>query len=62
MKVFLFAVMAACAQAQSVEQWIESAKSNDPEAQIKATDALVDQYLPGYLKTGLSGMLSKAGT
>lgn len=48
--------------AETIEQLIASAKSNIPETQIQATDGLVDQYLPGYIKTGLSGMISKAGT
>lgn len=48
--------------AQTVDEWVRTAKQNDPESQIKATDALVDQYVPGYLKTGLSGAISKAGT
>ena len=29
--------------------------------QIRATDGLVNVYLPGYVKTGLSGTLSRAG-
>jgi HEAT repeat protein len=45
-----------------IEQLIESAKSNDPDTQIQATDGIVDFYLPGYLKTGLSAMLNKAST
>ncbi|MBS1832852.1 MAG: HEAT repeat domain-containing protein [Acidobacteria bacterium] len=48
--------------AQSVEEWIRTAKQNDPESQIKATDALVDHYVPGYMKSGLGGAISKAGT
>ena len=47
---------------RSIEQLIEAAKSNDPDAQIHATDGIVDHYLPGYLKTGLSAMLNKAST
>jgi HEAT repeat protein len=55
------ATIAPC-RAETIEQLIESAKSNLPETQIAATDGLVDHYLPGYIKTGLSGMISKAGT
>ncbi len=63
MKLFLLALVAAgCTFADSIEQLIESAKSNLPETQIQATDGLVDHYLPGYIKTGLSAMLSKATT
>lgn len=58
--VFLLAAHALFGD--TVEQLIENTKSNVPEMQIQATDGLVDQHLPGYIKTGLSGMLSKAGT
>ena len=43
-------------------RWCEAARDNDPEMQIRATDGLVNVYLPGYLKTGLSGSLKRAGT
>jgi HEAT repeat protein len=33
----------------------------DPEIQVRATDGLVNFYLPGYARTGLSAQLSKAG-
>src|ERR1700704_4120667 len=32
-----------------------------PEIQIRATDGMVNVYLPGFIKTGLSGTLSRAG-
>ena len=35
---------------------------NDAEVQIRATDGLVNFYLPGYIKTGLTGTLKRAGT
>jgi HEAT repeat protein len=63
---FAFALFVSAAmfaqERRPIEQLIESAKSNDPETQILATDGIVDHYLPGYLKTGLSAMLSKAST
>ncbi len=34
----------------------------DPEIQFWATDALVDVYLPGYLKTGISRTIRRAST
>jgi HEAT repeat protein len=37
------------------------ARDNDPEIQIRATDGLVNVYLPGYIKTGISASLSRAG-
>ena len=39
-----------------------AAADNDAEVQIRATDGLVNVYLPGYVKTGLSGTLSRVGT
>ena len=48
--------------AASLSPLIKATADNDPEIQIHAVDGLVNFYLPGYLKTGISGMLSKAGT
>jgi HEAT repeat protein len=63
---FVFAILLAAEMSaqerRPLEQWIESSKSNDPEIQIQATDGIVDHYLPGYLRSGLSAMLSKAST
>ena len=33
-------------------------RSTIPKSQIRATDGLVNVYLPGYLKTGISGTLA----
>jgi HEAT repeat protein len=46
---------------KTVDALLEAARDNDPEIQIRATDGLVNVYLPGYLKTGISGTLSRAG-
>jgi HEAT repeat protein len=46
---------------KTVDALVEAARDNDPEMQIRATDGLVNVYLPGYLKTGISGSLSRAG-
>ena len=46
----------------SVDPLIKATRDNDPEVQIRATDGLVNFYLPGYLKTGFSGSLKRAGT
>ena len=40
---------------------VEAARDNDPEIQIRATDGLVNIYMPGYLKTGISGSVKRAG-
>lgn len=46
---------------KTVDGLIRAAADNDPEVQIRATDGLVNVYIPGYVKTGLSGTLSRAG-
>lgn len=45
----------------SLDPLIQATTDNDPEVQIRATDGLVDFYLPGYVKTGLSASLRRAG-
>ncbi len=40
---------------------IQATRDNDPEIQIRATDGLVNFYLPGYAKTGLTATLRRAG-
>ncbi|HEV2201160.1 MAG TPA: HEAT repeat domain-containing protein [Bryobacteraceae bacterium] len=46
---------------KTLEGLVRAAGDNDPEVQIRATDGLVNVYLPGYVKTGLSGTISRAG-
>ena len=46
---------------KTVDALVEAARDNDPEMQIRAADGLVNVYLPGYLKTGVSGSLKRAG-
>ncbi len=45
----------------SLEPLIQATRDNDAEIQIRATDGLVNFYLPGYAKTGLSGSLRRTG-
>lgn len=45
----------------SLDPLIAATKDNDPEVQIRATDGLVNFYLPGYVKTGLTARLKRAG-
>lgn len=47
---------------KTLDGLLQAAGDNDPEVQIRATDGLVNVYLPGYVKTGFSGTLSRAGT
>jgi HEAT repeat protein len=46
---------------KTLDGLVRAAADNDPEVQIRVTDGLVNVYLPGYVKTGLSGTLSRAG-
>jgi HEAT repeat protein len=47
---------------KTVDALVEAARDNDPEIQIRATDGLVNVYMPGYLKSGITGSLSRAGS
>jgi len=47
---------------RSVDPLVKALADPDPEIQIRATDGLVNFYLPGYLKTGLSARLKRAGS
>lgn len=46
---------------KTVDLLVKAAGDADAEIQIRATDGLVNVYLPGYLKTGISGSLQRAG-
>jgi HEAT repeat protein len=46
----------------SIDPLLAATSDNDPEVQIRATDGLVNFYLPGYVKRGLSASLQRAGT
>src|ERR1019366_10523645 len=45
----------------TIDPLIRATKDADPEMQIRATDGLVNYYLPGYVKTGLGSTLVRAG-
>lgn len=47
---------------RSLDPLVRATRDNDPEVQIRATDGLVNFYIPGYVKTGLSGSLHRVGT
>lgn len=47
---------------RSVDPLIKALADVDPEVQIRATDGLVNFYLPGYLKTGLTASIKRVGT
>jgi HEAT repeat protein len=45
----------------SLDPLRQALADSDAEVQIRATDGLVNFYLPGYVKTGLSGAISRTG-
>lgn len=47
---------------KTVDPLVKLSNDPDPEIEIRATDGLINAYLPGYLKTGLSGTLQHVGT
>src|SRR5258708_14464493 len=46
---------------KTVDPLVGGLSENDPEMQIRATDGLVNAYLPGYSKAGVAGTLQRAG-
>lgn len=47
---------------RSLDPLILATQDNDAEVQIRATDGLVNFYLPGYVKMGFGSTLSRVGT
>ncbi|MGA2434852.1 MAG: HEAT repeat domain-containing protein [Bryobacteraceae bacterium] len=45
----------------SLDPLIQATRDSDPEMQIRSTDGLVNFYLPGYVQTGLTASLRRAG-
>lgn len=46
----------------SLDPLVQATKDNDAEVQIRAIDGLVNFYLPGYVRTGLTASLKRSGT
>jgi HEAT repeat protein len=46
---------------ETIDPLIRATRDADAEVQIRATDALVNFYLPGYVKQGLGSSLVRAG-
>ena len=46
---------------QTIDPLLRATRDSDPEIQMRATDGLVNYYLPGYVKTGLGSSLVRAG-
>src|SRR5215831_7559662 len=47
---------------RSLDPLIEATSDSDAEVQIRATDGLVNFYLPGYVRTGFSARLQRVGS
>lgn len=45
----------------TIDPLMRAATDSDAEVQIRATDGLVNYYLPGYVKQGLASSISRAG-
>ncbi len=54
--------IAAIGTQRSLDPLIKASSDNDPEVQTRAVDGLVNFYVPGYLKTGLTAPLRRAGS
>lgn len=46
---------------KTLDLLVQASRDADPEIQIRATDGLVNIYLPGFLKTGISATLQRVG-
>src|SRR5580704_10298832 len=46
----------------SLDALVQATRDHDAEIQIRATDGLVNFYLPGYLKTGFGSSVRRVGT
>jgi len=46
---------------KTLDPLVTATRDTDPEIQIRSTDGLVNVYLPGYVKVGLSGSLQRVG-
>lgn len=47
---------------KTLDALVRALSDNDAEVLIRATDGVVNVYVPGYVKAGFSGTLSRAGT
>jgi len=44
------------------ELLVKALGDKDPEVQIRATDGILNFYIPGYVETGISGSIKRAGS
>ena len=47
---------------RSLDPLVKATRDNDSEIQIRATDGLVNFYVPGYVKTGMTASMRRAGS
>jgi HEAT repeat protein len=47
---------------RSLDPLVKATADSDPEIQIRATDGLVNFYVPGYVRTGLTASLRRVGS
>ena len=47
---------------RSLDPLVLATSDNDPEVQVRATDGLVNFYLPGYVATGFAASVKRVGT
>lgn len=47
---------------KTIDPLVKACADPDPEIEIRATDGLVNAYLPGYAKNGMGGTIQRAGT
>src|SRR4051794_29915409 len=47
---------------RSIDPLVLATHDNDPEVQVRATDGLVNYYLPGYVQSGFAASLKRVGT
>lgn len=47
---------------RSLDPLLLATRDNDPDVQIAATDGLVNFYLPGYVKSGMTASLRRVGS
>lgn len=46
---------------RTLDPLIQATADNDPEVQVRATDGLVNFYLPGYVRTGFGSSIRRVG-
>lgn len=45
----------------TIDPLVQMTRDNDPEIQARATDGIVNAFLPGYVRSGITGSIRRAG-